>query len=143
MSACTFFGHRDGYGLDAGTLRSAIENLINQGVTDFWVGHQGQFDGTVRSCLRTLQVEYPQIRYSVVLAYLPTQKRESDDLSDTMYPEIEGHPQFAIERRNRWMVDRAEYCICYVNRPWGGAYRSVLRAKRKGLTVINLGSTVL
>lgn len=143
MSVCTFFGHRECYGLDAEVLRSAIKDLISQGVTEFLVGHQGQFDGMVRSCLRSLQTQYPNIRYSVVLAYLPTEKREFEDLSDTMYPEIEGHPRFAIERRNKWMIEASDCCICYINHTWGGAYKFARMAMRRGLKLRNLGSATI
>lgn len=70
----------------------------------------------------------------------PTEKGKYDDMTDTMYPEIEGHPKFAIERRNRWLIDNADYCICYINHTWGGAYKFSRLAKRRGKTVINIGS---
>ena len=143
MSVCTFFGHSECYGLNAETLRDAIRELIIQGIDTFYVGHQGQFDAMVRGALRLLQAEYPHIRYSVVLAYLPAGKQECEDLSDTMYPEIEGHPRFAIERRNKWMIDQADHCLSYIDHTWGGAYKFARQAKRRGLTVINLGSADL
>ena len=139
MSACTFFGHRDCFELDREKLCQAIEELIHQGVDTFYVGNQGQFDGAVHSCLKQLRLIYPHIRFSVVLAYLPTEKREFEDLSDTVYPEIEGSPKFAIDRRNRWMLQQAEYVICYVCHITGGAYKFARLAKRQGKKVINLG----
>lgn len=143
MSICTFFGHSECYGLDAAVLRSAIEDLIKQGADRFLVGHQGQFDGMVHSCLKSLQVQYPHIRYSVVLAYLPREK--CGDYSDTMYPEgIETvHPKYAIDWRNRYLVDAADICLCYINHTWGGAYQYSRMAMRRGLTVINLGEAEL
>ena len=143
MSACTFFGHRECYGLDDRALRLAIEDLIIKGVDTFYVGNQGQFDSAVYSCLKQLRKEYPRIRICVVLAYLPTEKSEYDAMADTMYPEIEGHPKFAIERRNRWMVEASDYCLCYINHTWGGAYKFALSAKRRDKTTINLGSAQL
>lgn len=143
MSACTFFGHRECYGLDAGVLRDTIENLIDQGVDTFYVGNQGGFDGVVYGCLKQLRKVYPHIRISVVLAYLPTERREGEDLSDTMYPEIEGHPKFAIGRRNRWMIEESDYCVCYIDHTWGGAWKFARQAKRRGLTVINLGNDAI
>ena len=145
MSVCTFFGHSECYGLDAAVLRSAIEKLINQGVDEFLVGNQGQFDGMVHSCLKSLRAQYPDIRYSVVLAYLPTKKAEWEDMSDTMYPEgmEEVHPKFAIERRNRYLIDSADICLCYVNHTFGGAYKFARIAKKSGLQILNLGSTEL
>lgn len=139
MKACTFFGHKECYGLDAGVLRSAIEDLISKGVDTFFVGNQGGFDGMVYICLKQLRKEYPKIRVSVVLAYLPTGNRE-DVMSGTMYPEIEGPPKFAIKRRNQWMIEESDYCVCYINHTWGGAYKFARQAKRRGLTIINLGN---
>ena len=139
MKTCTFFGHRDGFGLDRETLRRTIEELIRQGIDTFYVGNQGQFDGAVYSCLKQLRTIFPHIRIWVVLAYLPTEKRESEDLSDAIYPEIEGPPKFAIDRRNRWMLQRAEVVICYVCHITGGAYKFAKLAKRQGKKVINLG----
>lgn len=136
---CTFFGHRECYGLEAAALRDAIRDLIEQGVKTFYVGNQGNFDAMVYSCLKQLRKEYPHVRVCVVLAYLPTGKREHEDLSDTIYPEIEGCPKSAIERRNKWMIDASRYCLCYINHTWGGAFKFAKQARRKGLTIINLG----
>ncbi len=140
-----FFGHKECYGLDAEVLQSTIESLIVRGVGEFLVGHRGQFDGMVRRCLKALQEKYPHIRYSVVLAYLPTARQEYGDYSDTMYPEgIETvHRRYAIEWRNRYLVDAADVCVCYVDHTFGGAYKFACMAKRRGLQVINLGSAAI
>ena len=140
MSVCTFFGHRACYGLDEARLVRTVEGLIAHGADTFYVGNQGRFDGMVYHCLKQLQKKHPHIRVTIVLAYLPGEKRGEAVPEDTMYPEIEGHPKFAIERRNRWMIGEADYCICYVNYTWGGAYKFSRQAKRRGLTVINLGN---
>lgn len=136
MAACTFFGHRECYGLDS----QVIENLINNGVDTFYVGNQGQFDSAVYSCLKQLREVYLHIRICVVLAYLPTEKTAEEDLSDTMFPEIEGHPQFTIDRRNRWMLQSSDFCICYINHTWGGAFKFARLAKRCCKEAINIGS---
>lgn len=142
---CTFFGHSECYGLDAAVLRSAIEDLVKHGVTEFLVGNQGQFDAMVRNCLKSLQQQYPDIRYTVVLAYLPKEKGEFEAFSDTMYPEgIECvHPKFAIDWRNRFLISSADVCLCFINRTFGGAYKFAHMAKTRGLTVINLGNAIL
>ena len=139
MSACTFFGHRECHGLDREILYKAIEERIRQGVDTFYVGNQGQFDAMVYGCLKQLRSIYPSIRVCVVLAYLPT----GEAGEDTMYPEIEGHPKFAIERRNRWMIHASGYCLCYIHHTWGGAHKFAKQAKSAGLTVINLGKAEL
>lgn len=117
-----------------------MDLITNQGVDTFYVGNQGRFDVTVRSVLRELEQEYPQIHYAVVLAYMPGKKNEYDDFSDTMLPEgIETvHPRYAIEWRNRWMLQRSDFVVIYITHPWGGAAKFAEKAKREGKTVINL-----
>ena len=140
MATCIFFGHRECYGLDNQVLKQSIEKLVNQGVDTFYVGNPGQFDSAVYSCLEQLRKRYPHIKVCVVVAYLPTEKNEYNDMIDTMYPEIEGHPKFAIEKRNRWLVDHSDFVLCYINHTWGGAYKFARLAERRGRTVINLGN---
>ena len=139
---CTFFGHRDDYGLDIKLLYKTIERLIEDGVDTFYVGNQGHFDRMVLGCLIRLKENHKHISPMVVLAYLPTQRVQENLYHEySVYPEeVEmGPPRFAINRRNNWMIDKADYCLCYVRHARGGAYTFALRAKRKGLTVINLG----
>ena len=146
MSVCTFFGHSECYGLDVAKLRLVVEELIEQGVTEFLVGNNGQFDSAVFSCLRELSGAHPGISYSVALAYLPTQKQEYDVYEGhSFFPEGQemGPARFAIERRNRYMIYSADICVCYINRTFGGAYKFARMAKKRGLQVINLGATDL
>ncbi len=140
---CTFFGHRDCYGFDKNILCCVIEKLIQKGVDKFYVGHQGHFDSLVLSSLKMLKCKYPHISYFVVLAYLPTENYSYEIYKGfSIYPDgLElCPPRFAIERRNKWMIGKAHYCVCYINHTWGGAYKFAKQAKGKELTIINLGS---
>lgn len=141
MNACTFFGHRDCPESVKPHLRDVLVDLINnQEVDTFYVGNQGRFDGIVRSVLRELAQEYPEIHYAVVLAYLPGKKNEYDDFSDTILPEgIETvHPRYAIDWRNRWMLQRSDFVVTCITHSWGGAAKFAEKAKREGKTVVNL-----
>ena len=142
MSACVFFGHRQCHQLERDRLYAAIEDLIHQGVEAFYVGNQGQFDAMVYGCLKQLKRQYPGIRYYVVLAYLPGEKELSFVSEETLYPEevAKGTRKFAIHRRNCWLVKNANYCICYITHTWGGAYRYVEMAEKRGVSLINIGS---
>lgn len=143
MSACTFFGHSDCYGLDEDVLRLAIEELIRKGVDTFYVGNHGQFDGLVFRTLREFEKVYPNISVSVVLAYLPTQKNAPYQGYDIFPEGMESGPRrFAIERRNNWMIRQAKggYCLCYITHTWGSACKFAKRAKSQGVRVINLGT---
>ena len=142
MSTCTFFGHRECPIEIKEKLRAEIEKLILQGVDVFYVGHQGHFDGYAHSILKELSARYPHIIYTVILAYLPTERKDAMDYSDTMFPEgMESvPPRFAISHRNRWMLEHSDICVCYIHHTWGGAYQFALQAKRNGKKIINLGN---
>ena len=143
MAVCTFFGHRECPDTIKPKLREILVDLIvNHGVDMFYVGNQGQFDAIVRSTLRDLQKEYPQVDYAVVLAYMPGERNDYDDYSDTMLPEgIESvHPRYAISWRNNWMLKESDYVVTYITHSWGGAAQYATKAKKQGKTVINLGS---
>ena len=69
---CTFFGHRDFPREMQPALQMQIADLIAQkGADRFYVGNQGGFDFAVLQALRACKAIYPQIEYSVVLAYMP------------------------------------------------------------------------
>ena len=136
---CTFFGHKDTPSDIRDKLRETIIMLIQEkGVTDFYVGNHGNFDKMVLSVLKELSKLYPEIRYAVVLAYLTQQVDE--DYSSTVYPEgIEAVPKrFAIDYRNKWMVQQSDFVVVYVHRSIGGAAKFTDIAKRRGVDVINL-----
>ncbi len=60
---------------------------------------------------------------------------------DIIYPPIENAPlRFAIVKRNEYMVDIADLLICFVERKYGGAYRTLLYAGRKKKRIINLSA---
>lgn len=143
MNSCTFFGHRDAPSNIAHYLRAAIIDLIeNRGVDLFYVGNQGAFDRTAIRVLRGLKEAYPQIQYYVVLAYVPQNKERLglEDSDSTLYPECldKTPPKYAIIKRNRWMIERADFVITYVTHITGGAADFKALAERKGKTVINL-----
>ena len=143
MAVCTFFGHRECPDAIKPKLREVLAGLIvNHGVDMFYVGNQGHFDTIVRSMLRDLQKEYPQIDYAVVLAYMPGERNDYDDYSNTMLPEgIEVvHPRYAISWRNNWLLKQADYVVTYITHSWGGAAQYAAKAKKQGKTVINLGA---
>lgn len=143
MAACCFFGHRDCPDTIKPTLRDAIVELIeNRGVTRFYVGHQGAFDAIVLSVLRELEKKYPQIKYDVVLAYMPQETTEHDTEMEqhTLLPEgIETAPKrFAIDRRNKWMLQNSDYVVTYVRQTWGGAAKFASEAKRLRKVVVEI-----
>lgn len=141
---CTFFGHSDCPEHIRSELKSTIEGLIvDHSVNVFYVGNHGAFDRMVRGVLTELKRKYPQIVYSVVLAYFPGKGGANDIYADTILADgVENVPQrFAIAYRNRWMIEKSDYVISYVKRSFGGAAQFAALAERKGKQCINLALT--
>lgn len=136
----TFFGHRQLSENIRDKLKDKLIELIEE-YNDliFYVGYQGSFDLTVIGVLKELIVEYPQIRICVVLSYL----RDAEKFKniETIFPDVLDniHPRFALDRRNKWMVEKSEIIICYINQNFGGAYKFVRLALKRNKTVFNLG----
>ena len=140
---CTFFGHRDVPSKIKFELIEIISNLIEkENATVFYVGNQGNFDFYVKTVLEDLKEKYTQIDYFVVLAYLPVKKEciINDEYKNTIYPEsIETvPPKFAISWRNKWMIERSDIVVTYVNKPYGGAYNAKELAKRKHKKIVEI-----
>ena len=137
---CTFFGHKDTPKEIEPTLRSTLIDLIeNKNVTVFYVGNNGNFDIMVRHQLEDLSKTY-NINYSVVLAYLPTEKNKYDDLTNTIYPEgLETVPKrFAISWRNKWMIDQSDIVVTYVTHNFGGAAQFKEMAVNKAKNILDI-----
>ena len=140
---CTFFGHSHTPESIRPILRETLTDLIeNQDVDTFYVGNQGNFDYMVKNELKRLAEIYPNIKYFVVLAYMPGKRDELDitDYSDTIYPTgLESVPRkFAIDKRNRIMIDWADIVVTYVYHISGGAAKFKEIAEKKGKRVVNL-----
>ena len=143
MKTCTFFGHHWVYRKIFPALLQAVRDAVEQdGVENFYVGDKGAFDRMVLSALRILKKEYPAIHYAVVLSGCPGQKQEDPfaQPEETMLPEelAKVHPRYAIDHRNRWMVNHADMVICYVCGPIGGAAKFVESAEKKKMKIVNL-----
>lgn len=153
MHTCSLFGHRDMWGEDdfdeklEMAIGYAIENL---GIWEFWVGGYGKFDFFASLALRKMKKRYPNIRVILVLAYLDKSFDEVDKqfnkqtYDEIVYPPLESVPQrYAIVARNKWMVDRSDYIIFYVNCSFGGAVKMLEYASKKGKSYVNSGTKKL
>lgn len=143
MISCTFFGHKNTPEQTEEILRKILIDLIeNKNVDMFYVGNNGGFDDMVRKNLKLLKIDYPHIKYAVVLAYMPNDKAEIryGDLNDTIYPEeLDNTPtRYSIAKRNRWMINMSDYVVTYVKYSFGGAAQFKELAEKKGKTILNL-----
>ena len=141
---CTFFGHRDTPYEILPLLEETVERLIREGGVDtFYVGCEGNFDRMAARLLCRLQQTHP-ITFSVVLSRLPEARDKALHPEWAAYPTIFPQeleltpPRFAIDRRNRWMLEQAHWAITYVRYLTGGAAKFQALALRRGKRVLNL-----
>ena len=139
---CCFFGHREvTHNIRDKLTAIIIEKLITEdGVTEFYVGHQGRFDSMVYSVLKELKAKYPQISYTVVLAYMPDTHIKELYGEDTLFPDGMENvtKKFAISKRNDWMIQQSGYAVCYVYKVTGSAAKFRDKAEKNRLRVIDV-----
>ncbi len=140
-NTATFIGHSECYGVDKEQVRAEIIKLIEKGVTDFISGGMGSFDWMCAHVVYDLKKIYPHISNYLVIPYLTFNIREKEYFDSIVYPEgfEKYHFKAAIPARNKYLIDNSAYALCYITHDWGGAAKTYERAKKKGLTVINIG----
>ena len=75
-------------------------------------------------------------------------KQLSHGVAGTPMPHFSGYgfenvpPRFAIDHRNRWMINQSEFVVTYVRSP-GGAAKFKALAERKGKTVLEISERSL
>ena len=144
MKTCAFIGHREG---DYEEYREYIEDILidlieEEGVTQFYSGGRGKFDDICASIVASLKTEFPQIKNTLVLSYIPQDKNKfvlDKKYDDSVYL-LEGEtlPKFAISKTNEKMMDRADFVVAWVRYGWGGAQSAYRYAKRKKKKIVNI-----
>lgn len=132
----TFIGNRNTPDSIYPSLYSTIESLIENGGDDFYVGHNGKFDGLVHRALNHLKIEYPHIRFAVVL----TSPDKAPIDMPSVFPEemTRVMPRFAMVKRNRYMVDLCDCIVAYAANPYGNTAKLCEYAKKKGKRILFL-----
>ncbi len=136
---CTFFGHRDTSERIKDELKNTVSALIDNGVKKFYVGNNGNFDLIVQDVLFELQKTQENIDYKIVLSYID-EKALCGDQEATIFPEgLEGVPRrYAVSKRNEWLIKSSNYVIAYCTNSFSNCHKWIEKAKKKGLSVINL-----
>ena len=138
MASCFFIGHRD----TPNTLLPVLQEIIEQHifeyhVTDFIVGHYGNFDCLAARAVISIKPKYPTISLSLLLPYHPSERPIELPIGfdNTYYPEnIEHVPKkFAIVRANQYTIQSVDYLIAYVQHPASNAYNLLNYARRREL----------
>ncbi len=139
----TFFGHKDAptERIKEKLYHCLTELIERDGAEQFYIGNQGAFDMVVIRVLRDLKSQYPNIKYEIVLPYLPkVETKNMDERDPTIYPAgmATVPKRFAVDRRNHWMIDQSDIIVTFVERPFGGAAKFKEIAQRKKKLIIEL-----
>ncbi len=129
-------------------VTDAIDSILSGDTAFlFLTGGMGEFDGLCAGIVRSAQRRHPHldIRLALVLPYMTNRLNKDKLYYETSYDEIiipeelaGVHYKAAIKKRNRWLVDRADYILAYIHRDFGGAFETVKYAQKQGKTIINL-----
>ena len=119
MKSCFFIGHREADERLLPVLQSTIRRLIvEEGVTEFYVGGYGGFDRIAGAAVKQLKAKYPQISLKMMIPYNPAERpvEAPNGYDGTYYPNgLEGVPKrFRIAKANRIMIDTSDWLIAYV-----------------------------
>ena len=136
VKSCFFIGHHDAKAEIYPLLRAEVERHITEhGVTDFYVGHYGGFDGLAAQAVKEARERHPEIRLTLVLPYHPAIRPISTPkgFDGTFYPwEDEKIPKrLAIIKTNQRMVDTCDYLITYAYHFLGGTGQIVEYARKR------------
>lgn len=128
--SCFFIGHRETPDAVLPLLQETVNRHIEcYGVTEFIVGHYGNFD-----CLAAKQL-HPEIILSLLIPYHPAERpiKKPKGFDNTYYPPgMEDVPRkLAIVRANRYMVDHVDFLIAYAWHPASNARKLVEYAEKK------------
>lgn len=134
--ACVFTGHRElGEDFSTRKLNKEIENLIKDGITDFYNGMAKGFDLTAANAVLKFKKKYPQIKLIACIpcygqekyfcekdkkAYLSVLKKADEKI--TLAP---AYYRGCMQVRDRYMAERAQMMIAYCKKKEGGAAYTV------------------
>ena len=135
----SFFGHADfSCSLELkNRLITLLTNIANNcdSKLEFFFGEYGAFDSFAYDCCK--KINFSNAKFTYVLPYLTT--KPIKQYNEIVYPPLENVPKrLAIIKRNEWIVNNSDLIIFYVNRNFGGAYRTFEYAKRKNKAIYNL-----
>lgn len=139
---CFFIGHREAPESIYPELARTVEQLIGQGVTDFYVGHYGNFDRLAAQAVIVAKQQHSEVRLTMLLPYHPAERKVilPAGFDGSLYPPgMENVPRrFAIAHANRWMVEHCTHLVAYVTHPASNAGKVVVWRRKMGKEVRSL-----
>ena len=146
----SFFGHRqlsDSLAVEKKLQAVIQKQLLSKEYVEFLVGRDGEFDqlvsSTVRRCKRDIRDDNSSL--VLVLPYETAEYRNNEQSFHEYYDEVEicteaaeHHFKSAHQIRNRFMVDRSDLVVFFVEHNSGGAYQTMQYAKKANANIVNL-----
>ena len=116
-------------------MQEAVNRHIEcYGVTEFVVGHYGNFDYLAAKAVIAAKQLHPEIILSLLIPYHPAERpiKKPKGFDNTYYPPgMEDVPRkLAIVRANRYVVDHTDFLIAYAWHPASNA-KDLLEYARK------------
>lgn len=146
---CFLIGHHDAPESIYPVLQREIERHITElGVTEFIVGHYGNFDRMAARALASAKQAHPEISLWLLLPYHPAEQKVEvpEGFNGSYYPErMESAPRrVAIVKANRYVLENVEYLIAYVTHRFGNVWNLIdyaeNRRRNNSLEICILGS---
>ena len=129
-------------------LLQCVDALVKIGVCDFLSGGALGFDRLCEKAVMEIKKSNPHIRLTIVIPcgdqhrlWSVGDKGEYERMlneADNVICLNESYVTGCMHQRNRFMVERSEYCVCYYNGRAGGTRHTVELARELDRDVINL-----
>lgn len=156
LRSCCFTGHRDvpidKYGAIWTAVETEVMKLYKSGVHTFITGGALGFDMLCGEVILSLKSRLDFIRLVIAVpcrnhdSKWSLSDRERMDVLRTYADEIiyvsEKYTKWCMFERNRYMVDRASYCISYCTKESGGTFYTVKYASESGLNRIEIADLI-
>lgn len=136
----SFFGHADFQKSEQTEdfLIQFLKYLTKETYVEFYFGEYGAFDSFSYSVCKNYKT-HCNCKLIFVTPYLEVLQAVSYKYDEVIYPNIENIPlRYSIIERNKWIVEKSDFIFFYVAHDWGGAYKMLEYAKKKGKQFINL-----
>ncbi len=159
--SCCFTGHRELAAEERQKLlprlKSTVLHLISLGVKEFHSGAAIGFDTLAASVVYDVSREHPDVRLVLEIPYetqalkWKSEHKRYYEFIKSKANEINVHSENpknyeqavkALLKRNRILVDKSFYCVCYLNKGCGGTAYTVDYAKLHDLNIINLAENL-
>lgn len=131
------------------TIEKQLDDLVTELLrreeyVEFLIGRDGDFDLLAASVVRRCQ-KHIRADNSALVLVLPYKRAGTDSLA-SYYDEVilcplseKAHFKATHQARNRYMLERSDLAVFYVERQEGGAWQSLCHARKAGIPLIILG----